>query len=81
MIYLPGRHYPSGMEARVAVLEKIARSTQATLDRMEPRLDSIDRRIDVNSRWLLGIMLGGFETVLAGFGGVLTVMARGFHWL
>jgi len=76
----PGR-YPASMDARVAVLEQIARTTTATLERMERRLDSMDRRIDTvitdqraDFRWLLGIMLGGF-------GAMLGVMARGFHWL
>jgi hypothetical protein len=69
------------MEARVAVLEQIARTTSASLERIERRLDSMDRRIDVvvtdqraDFRWLLGVMLGGF-------GAMLGVMAHGFHWL
>ena len=69
------------MEARVAVLEQIARTTSGALERIERRLDSVDRRIDAvvtdqraDFRWLLGIMLGGF-------GAMLGVMAHGFHWL
>jgi hypothetical protein len=76
----PGR-YPVSMEARVAVLEQIARTTSGALERIERRLDSVDRRIDAvvtdqraDFRWLLGIMLGGF-------GAMLGVMAHGFHWL
>jgi hypothetical protein len=69
----PGR-YPEYVEARVAVLEQIARTTSTALDRIERRLDAIlmDQRADF--RWLLGIMLGGF-------GALLSVMAHGFHWL
>ncbi|MEO9190133.1 MAG: hypothetical protein ABI224_09040 [Acetobacteraceae bacterium] len=75
------RSYPSDMESRVAVLERIARTTNATLERMERRLDLLgaefrssvaEERADF--RWLLGIML-------AGFAGRLGVMAHGFHWL
>ncbi|MEO8715140.1 MAG: hypothetical protein ABI369_09015 [Acetobacteraceae bacterium] len=33
------RSYPPGMESRVAVLEQIARTTSATLERMEQRID------------------------------------------
>ena len=73
--------YPVSMEARVAVLEQIARTTSGALERIERRLDSVDRRIDAvvtdqraDFRWLLGIMLGGF-------GAMLVVMAHGFHWL
>ena len=69
------------MEARVAVLEHIAQTTAAGIDRLERRLDLLaaDQRADY--RWLLGIMLGGFATMLAGFAGLLGVMAHGFHWL
>ena len=76
------------MESRVAVLEQIARTTAASLDRIERRLDSMDGRIDTvvtgqhsDFRWLLGIMLGGFGAMLGGFGAMLGVMAHGFHWL
>jgi hypothetical protein len=62
------------MEASVAVLEQIARTTSTALERIEWRLDAIvmDQRADF--RWLLGIILGGF-------GALLGVMAHGFHWL
>jgi hypothetical protein len=77
--------YPSDMEGRVAVLEKIAAVTTASLERTERRLDAMDdrarRRFDLLSaehradfRWPLGIMLGGF-------GALLGATARGFHWL
>jgi hypothetical protein len=35
-----GSRYPSGMEARVAVLEQLARMTAASLERIEQRLDT-----------------------------------------
>jgi hypothetical protein len=62
------------METRVAVLEQIARTTAASLERIELRLDaaSMDQRSDF--RWLLGMMLGTA-------GALLGVMAHGFHWL
>jgi hypothetical protein len=62
------------MEARVAVLEQIARITSTALERIGRRLDAIvsDQRADF--RWLLGVMPGGF-------GALLGVMAKGFHWL
>jgi len=76
------------MEARVAVLEHIAQTTAAAIERLDRRLDLIDRRLDTVSaeqrsdyRWLLGIMLGGFAAMLGGFAGMLGVMAHGFHWL
>ena len=80
--------YPADMESRVAVLEQIARTTAASLERIERRLDSmegrfagIDRRFEAlasehraDFRWLLGLML-------AQTGALLGVMAHGFHWL
>ncbi len=76
----PGR-YPPSMEARVAVLEQIARTSMASSERIERRFDAMERRFDAltaehraDFRWLLGIMLGGF-------GAMLGVMAHGFHWL
>lgn len=66
---------------RVAVLEQIARSTTAALERVERRLDSIanDQRSDF--RWVVGIMLGGFGMAIGGFASLLLVLAHGFHWL
>lgn len=79
---------PNDLLPRVAVLEEIARTTKAALERIERRLDAMDSRFDrmdarldrmvsdqrADFRWVLGIMLGGFA-------GLLGVMARGFHWL
>lgn len=76
------------MEARVAVLEHIAQTTAAAIERIERRLDAVaaDQRADMRDiradyRWLLGIMLGGFAALLGAFAGLLGVMAHGFHWL
>jgi hypothetical protein len=105
----PGR-YPADMESRVAVLEQIARTTTAALDRIERGMgtqkselqselrvfrEHIERRLDMQAadlrtlsaehradfRWLLGVMLAGFATMLGAFGAMLGVMAHGFHWL
>ncbi|MGA3403335.1 MAG: hypothetical protein ABSC95_29320 [Acetobacteraceae bacterium] len=69
----PGR-YPADMESRVAVLEQIARTMTASLERIER-----EQRSDF--RWLLGITLAGFTTSLGMFGALLGAMAHGFHWL
>ncbi len=83
-----GDRYPADIEDRVAVLEQIARTTAAALDRMDGRMDRIDQRLDMlwgaqrsDFRWLLSMMVAGIGTTFAAFLGLLGVMAHGFHWL
>ena len=76
----PGR-YPADVETRVAVLEQIARTNTASLERLERRVDALAAEQRADFRWLVGIMLGGFATMIGGFGAMLAVMAHGFHWL
>ena len=50
-----GDRYPAGMEARVVVLEQIARTTTAALERIERQLDAISAEQHVMAhgfRWL-----------------------------
>ncbi|MEO9191977.1 MAG: hypothetical protein ABI224_18505 [Acetobacteraceae bacterium] len=71
-----------------ATLERMERR----MDRLDTRVDvmgtelhdainrlSVEHRADF--RWLTGIMLAGFGTMIGLFGGLLGVMAHGFHWL
>jgi hypothetical protein len=62
------------METRVAVLEQIARTTVASLERIERRIDAMATEQRSDFCWLLGMMLGTAGTLLG-------VMAHGFHWL
>jgi len=72
-------------EHRVTQLEGIMQNINASLLRIETRLDRLEMRIDTinadlnkkidrNFLWLLGI---GFSA----YGIVLGAMAHGFHWL
>lgn len=70
--------YPADVETRLALLEQTASTTTASLER---RVDSVIAEMRADFRWLLGIMLGGFATILGGLGAILAVMAHGFHWL
>ncbi len=70
----PSGRYPADMESRVAVLEQIARTTVASLEQIERRIDGLASEHRRDFLWLLGMMLGGF-------GAMLGVMAHGFHWL
>ncbi len=45
-----GGRYPPDMESRVTALEHIARTTAATLERLERRFEAIDRRFEVIDR-------------------------------
>jgi hypothetical protein len=81
-------HYPADVVTRVAVLEQAARSTTATLERIERRHDSqfaeVRSRVAeqrAGFRWLVGGMPAGFGTRLGAFGAVHGATAHGFHWL
>ena len=87
-----GGQYPADMESRVAILEQIARSTVASLERIERRLegldtrtsarfDTIDRRFDLLDTAYRGDFRWMLGLILGGFGALLGVMAHGFHWL
>ncbi len=72
-----GGRYPSDMESRVAVLDRLERR----LDSLEQRMASFGREQRSSFRWLLGIMLGEFTAMPGGFGALLGVMTHGLHWL
>jgi len=65
--------YDASMEARVAVLEEIARNTEKMLERVDARIARIEERQVSDVRLLL----------LLGFGAtsfICTLMGHGFHW-
>jgi hypothetical protein len=69
------------IETRVAVLEQIARSTEASLLRLERATERITARQVTDFRWiisLLGLVVGGG---ISGFVALLGVMAHGFKWV
>jgi hypothetical protein len=73
--------YGSSMEARVAVLELIAKETRdmlvridSRMDRMENRIERVEDRQSSDFKWLLGFGIGS-----TGF--LFATMAHGFHWL
>jgi len=74
--------------ATTASLERIERGMDAQKSEQRAFQDRIERRMDMlgaehraDFRWLLGVMLAGFTTLLGAFGAMLGVMAHGFHWL
>ena len=75
------RAYPSDLEARVAVLEHLSRTTAAAIERIDRRLDTLDSAQRADFRWLMGTLLGLLGVMVAGWASLLGVMAHGFHWL
>jgi hypothetical protein len=65
--------YHDGMEARVAVLEQIAKDTRDVLTRMDTRLDRMEDRQSSDFKWLFALGLGAMSFIVA-------VMAHGFRW-
>jgi hypothetical protein len=53
--FVPVRPYPANMESRVVVVEKIARSTSANLERIEGRLDMSTAAQQSDLRCLQGL--------------------------
>lgn len=64
----------TGMEAKVAVLEEIARSTEKLLERMDERMTRIEDRQSRDLKWLIALGLAATFAILG-------TMAHGFHWL
>lgn len=83
---VPGGQPPHDpdMEPRVAVLEQIAKSTEATLNRIEARLGTIETKFDGKFDKVaerhdrdFRITFGAIIAVALGLAGL---MAKGFHW-
>jgi hypothetical protein len=75
------RQYDVPMEARVAVLEQIAKNTEKVLERLDARMDRLESRMErvedrqsSDFKWLLAFGMGS-----TGF--LFATMAHGFHWL
>jgi hypothetical protein len=69
------------METRVSLLEQVARTTTASLERIERRLEMQAAAQRADFRRLLGVILAGFATMLGAYRALPGAMADGFHWL
>jgi len=65
--------YHDGMEARVAVLEQIAKDTKDVLTRVDTRMDRMEDRQAADFRWLFLLGLGATSFLFAAVG-------HGFRW-
>ncbi len=68
------RQYGFDMEARVAVLEQIAKNTEKVLDRLDSRMEHVEDRQSSDFKWLLGMGMAATAFLFA-------AMAHGFHWV
>jgi hypothetical protein len=71
-----------------ATLERLEQRQDQLLDRMDRRFDAMDRKFEVmDQRWVMlnnhhrQDFLWLIAIQVATIGGLLTAMARGFHWL
>ncbi len=82
----------SDQEPRLAVPEEIARSTKATLERIDRRLDSIENRVialqsNMDSRFIAiqSDQRSDFRWLLGvglgAFGAIFGLLAHAQHWL
>jgi hypothetical protein len=78
------------VQTTAATLERIERRFDAVDGRfaaIDRRFEAMDRRLDAiasehhaSFRWLLGVMLAGWGSVLGVLGAMFGLMAHGFHW-
>jgi len=68
------------METRVAVLEHIAATILARLERVERRIDGLETGMRADPRQIQSDARADFRRLLGGFAGLLGVMAHGFGW-
>ena len=72
---------PPDMEARVAVLEEIAKGTKEALAELRAEMRALRTEQRTDYRWMLGVLIGGFVTLGGGMLALLGIMAKGFKWL
>ena len=55
-------------------LDSMESRMESRFDSINHRMDSMNHQIDAHYKWLLGIIIAGYTSILG-------VMAHGFHWL
>ena len=68
-------------EHRTTRLESCIENINATLLRMESRLDNMEKKIDSNFKFMIRMIFTNYVIMIGGFTGILGVMAHGFHWI
>ncbi|MGA9867179.1 MAG: hypothetical protein WBQ75_12165 [Acetobacteraceae bacterium] len=68
------------IERRFDLIDRRFEAIDRRFEVMDRRFEVVDRRMDANFRWLLGVMLAGWGSVLGVLGAMFGLMAHGFHW-
>jgi len=68
------------IERRFDLIDRRFEAIDRRFEAMDRRFELVDRRMDANFRWLLGVMLAGWGSVLGVLGAMFGLMAHGFHW-
>jgi hypothetical protein len=75
------------IERKFETIDRRFEMIDRRFEAIDRRCEAVERRMDAMSvqhradfRWLLGVTLGGWGSVLGALGGILGVMAHGFHW-
>ena len=68
------------IERRFDLIDRRFEAIDRRFEAIDRRFEVVDRRMDANFRWLLGVMLAGWGSVLGVLGAMFGLMAHGFHW-
>ncbi|MEO9190855.1 MAG: hypothetical protein ABI224_12795 [Acetobacteraceae bacterium] len=68
------------IDGRFAAIDGRFAAFDARFEGVERRLEAISTEYHADFRWLLGVMLASWASVMGVLGGILAVMAHGFHW-
>lgn len=70
----------AAIDGRFAAIDGRFAAFDARFEGVERRLEAISTEYHADFRWLLGVMLASWASVMGVLGGILAVMAHGFHW-
>ncbi len=77
-----------GIDRRFDAVDRRFEAVDRRFEAVDGRFDLVDRKLEAiiaaqrsDFRWLVGVLLASWVSTLGALGGVLGVMAHGFHWL
>ena len=68
------------IERQFEAIDRRFEAVDRRLEAVDLHFEVLERRMDANFRWLLGVMLAGWGSVLGVLGAMFGLMAHGFHW-